>query len=48
MIEEEVDEISSDLHRKLNPEFMERLENIKKQKGIRFSGMKEIDKYFSE
>jgi len=48
VIEEEVDEISSDLHRELNPEFLKRLESIQKQKGIRFNSMKEFDEYFSK
>ncbi len=48
IIEEEVDEISSDLHRELNPEFLNRLESVQKQKGIRFNSMKEFDEYFSK
>ncbi len=48
VIEEEVDEISNDLHRELNPEFLKRLESIQKQKGIRFNNMKEFDEYFSK
>ncbi len=48
IMEEDINEISSDLHRELNPEFVKRLENIQKQKGIRFSNMKEFDEYFSK
>lgn len=47
VIEEEIGEISSDLHRELNPEFLNRLEKIQKQKGIRFGSVKEFEKYFS-
>lgn len=48
VIEEEVDAISSDMHRELNPEFVKRLEDIRKQKGVRFNSMKEFDEYFSK
>lgn len=47
-LEEEINEISSDLHREINPEFLERLETIQKQKGIRFNSMKEFEDYFIE
>ncbi|MFZ3385187.1 MAG: hypothetical protein WA144_14810 [Candidatus Methanoperedens sp.] len=44
-LEEEINEISSDLHREINPEFLERLETIQKQKGIRFNSMKEFEDF---
>jgi len=47
-MEEEINEISSDLHREINPKFLERLETIQKQKGIRFNSMKEFEDYFTE
>jgi len=47
-MEEEISEISSDLHREINPEFLERLETIQKQKGVRFDSMKEFEDYFTE
>jgi hypothetical protein len=47
-MEEEISEISSDLHREINPEFLVRLETIQKQKGIRFNSMKEFENYFNE
>jgi len=47
-MEEEISEINSDLHREINPEFLERLEIIQKQKGIRFNSMKEFENYFNE
>ena len=47
-LEEEINEISSDLHREINPEFLERLETIQKQKGIKFNSMKEFEDYFIE
>jgi len=47
-MEEEISEINSDLHREINPEFLERLETIQKQKGIRFNSMKEFEDYFTE
>lgn len=47
-MEEEISEINSDLHREINPEFLERLEIIQKQKGIRFNSMKEFENFFNE
>lgn len=47
-MEEEISEINSDLHREINPDFLERLETIQKQKGIRFNSMKEFEDYFTE
>lgn len=47
IMEEDIGEISSDLHRELNPEFQNRLEKIQKQKGQRFGSVKEFEEYFS-
>lgn len=47
-MEEEISEINSDLHREINPEFLERLETIQKQKGIRFNSIKEFEDFFTE
>ncbi len=47
IMEEDISEISSDLHRELNPEFRNRLEKIQKQKGPRFDSVKEFEEYFA-
>ena len=46
-IEISLDEIEQDLHRKVNPEYLKKLEDIKKQKGIRFKNVKDLDEYLS-
>lgn len=46
-LEAEVSEIDNDVHREINPEFLERLDKIEKQKGIRFNNMKEFDEFMS-
>ena len=46
-LEAEVSEIDNDVHREVNPEFLERLETVQKQKGIRFNNMKEFDEFVS-
>lgn len=47
-MDDELDAISSDLHRELNPEFLKKLEKIQKQKGVKFGSIKEFEEYFSE
>ncbi len=46
-MEREIGEISQDLHGEVRPEYLKKLQAIKKQKGIRFKNMKEFDKHFS-
>lgn len=46
-LEAEVNEIDNDVHREINPEFLERLDKIEKQKGVRFNNMKEFDEFMS-
>lgn len=46
-IEISLNEIEQDLHREVNPEYLKKLENIKKQKGIRFKNVKDLDEYLS-
>ena len=41
-----INEIDQDLHRELNPQYLKKLEKIKKQKGIRFKNTEEFDDYF--
>lgn len=46
-IEEEIGEISSDLHREVRPEYLKKLGKIEKSdKRTRFKDMKELDRYF--
>ncbi len=40
-------EIDQDLHREVNPAYLKKLEEIKKQNGIRFKSTEEFDEYFS-
>jgi transposase len=47
-IEITINEIDSDIHRELNPEYLKKLEKIQKQKGIRFKSAEEFDAYFSD
>ncbi|MFZ3077846.1 MAG: hypothetical protein WA139_05290 [Candidatus Aenigmatarchaeota archaeon] len=48
VMEEDINEINSDLHRELNPEFVKKLGSIQSQKGVRFDSMKDFDEYFSK
>ncbi|CAG0977594.1 hypothetical protein METP3_01878 [Methanosarcinales archaeon] len=41
-----INEIDQDLHREVNPQYLKKLEKIKKQKGIRFKNIEEFDEYF--
>ncbi len=41
-----INEIDQDLHREVNPQYLKKLEKIKKQKGIRFKIIEEFDEYF--
>ena len=41
-----INEIDQDLHREVNPQYLKKLEKIKKQKGIRFKNTEEFDEYF--
>ncbi len=43
-----INEIDQDLHREVNPQYLKKLDKIKKQKGIRFKSAEEFDEYFSE
>jgi len=46
-IEITVNEIDSDVHRKLNPEYVKKLEKIEKEdKRIHFRNIEEFDKHF--
>lgn len=42
-----VGEIDADMHRQVDPDYLEKLKKIRKQKGVKFKGMEEFDKYFS-
>ncbi|KAB2947289.1 MAG: hypothetical protein OIN90_19180 [Candidatus Methanoperedens sp.] len=41
-----INEIDQDLHMEVNPQYLKKLEKIKKQKGIRFNNIEEFDEYF--
>jgi len=43
-----INEIDQDLHREVNPQYLRKLEKIKKQKGISFKNIEEFDDYFLE
>jgi len=43
-----INEIDQDLHREVNPQYLKKLEKIKKQKGIRFKSIEDFDEYFSK
>jgi hypothetical protein len=46
-IEITVNEIDSDVHRKLNPEYVKKLEKIEKEdKRVHFRNIEEFDKHF--
>jgi len=46
-IEITVNEIDSDVHRKLNPEYVKKLEKIEKEdKRVHFKNIEEFDKHF--
>lgn len=47
-IEIVINEIDQDLHREVNPQYLKKLDKIKKHKGIRFKSAEEFDEYFSE
>ncbi|MFH0904483.1 MAG: hypothetical protein V1854_04765 [Methanobacteriota archaeon] len=42
-----INEIDMDIHREVNPQYLIKLEKIKKQKGIKFKTIEEFDAYFS-
>jgi hypothetical protein len=37
-----------DIHRKVNPQYINKLEKIQEQKGIRFISAEEFETYFSD
>ena len=41
-----INEIDQDFQREVNPQYLKKLEKIKKQKGIRFKNTEEFDEYF--
>ncbi len=41
-------EIDMDIHREVNPQYLKKLEKIKKQQGIEFKNAEEFDAYFSD
>ncbi len=41
-----MDEIDQDLHRELNPEYIEKLEKIEKEKRVSFKDLDEFDRHF--
>lgn len=43
-----INEIDKDIHREVNPQYLKKLEKIKKQKGIKFKNIEEFDAYFSD
>lgn len=45
---ETINEIDKDINREINPEYLINLEQIQKQKGIKFKSTKEFDAYFSD
>ncbi len=47
-IEVAINEIDMDIHREVNPQYLKKLEKIKKQKGIKFKTIEEFDAYFSD
>lgn len=47
-IEIVVNEIDEDIHREVKPDYVKKLSTLRKQKGIRFKGMKNFDDYFSQ
>ena len=47
-IEIAINEIDNDIHREVNPQYLKKLEKIKKQKGIKFKTIEEFDAYFSD
>ena len=47
-IEIAIDEIDKDIHREVNPQYLKKLEKIKKQKGVKFKTIEEFDAYFSD
>jgi len=45
-IEVTINEIDMDIHREVNPQYLKKLEKIKKQKGIKFKTIEEFDAYY--
>ncbi|MCK4799180.1 MAG: hypothetical protein KAT05_17540 [Spirochaetes bacterium] len=41
-------DIDGDVHREVKPEYLNKLEEIRKQKGVRFRNTEEFEAYFSE
>ena len=40
--------IEGNVHQEVNPEYFKKLEEIQKQKGVRFKNIREFEAYFSE
>ncbi len=47
-IEIAINEIDMDIHREVNPQYLKKLEKIKKQNGIQFKTIEEFDSYFTD
>jgi len=47
-IEVAINEIDMDIHKEVNPQYLKKLEKIKKQKGIKFKSTEEFEAYFSD
>ena len=47
-LKQDVEEISGDIHRKVNQAYLKKLEEIEKQKPIKFKNMKELVEFFSK
>ena len=41
-------DINGDVHRDVKPEYLNKLEEIRKQKGVRFRNVREFEAYFSK
>jgi hypothetical protein len=47
-IEIAINEIDQGIHRQVNPQYLKKLEKIRKQKGIRFNSAEEFEAEFSD
>ncbi len=47
-IEIAINEIDQDIHREVNPQYLKKLEKIRKQKGVRFYSIEEFEAEFSD
>ncbi|VVB88757.1 Uncharacterised protein [uncultured archaeon] len=47
-IEIAINEIDQDIHREVNPQYLKKLEKIRKQKGVRFNNVEEFEAEFSD